>query len=74
SLFASISLTEFAIIVTVFYLLIGVWCWLAYQLTRHPVIAKIINRYGQKLIPFVLIGLGIFIILESGSYKLLFNF
>lgn len=64
-LFARSSLTEFAIIVAVFYLLIGVWCWLAYHLTRHPVVGKIINRYGQAIVPFVLIGLGVFIILET---------
>ena len=70
-LFASSSLTEFAIIIAVFYLLIGVWCWLAYHLTRHLIVGKIINRYGQTIIPFILIGLGVFIILESGSYKLI---
>jgi cadmium resistance transport/sequestration family protein len=73
-LFANSNLIEFAIIVAIFYLLIGVWCWLAYQLTRHPVVAKLLTRYGHVVVPFVLISLGVFIVLESGSYKLLTDF
>lgn len=73
-LFASGNLLDFAIIVGVFYVLIGVWCGIAYRLTRYPVVAKLLNRHGQVIVPFVLIGLGVFILLESGSYKLLTDF
>lgn len=70
-LFASSNLVSFAIILSVFYFLIGVWCFIAYWLTRHPTLAKFLTRYGNALVPFVLIGLGVYILIESGTYKLL---
>lgn len=70
-LFASGSWLNFGITITVFYLLIGVWCSIAYLLTRHPLLAKSIARYGHGLFPFVLIGLGLFILIESKSYQIL---
>lgn len=70
-LFASNNLVSLAVILSVFYLLVGVWCAVAYLLTRQPAIAKILTRYGNAISPIVLIGLGIFILVESGSYRLI---
>lgn len=73
-LFASSNLASLAVILSVFFLFVGVWCYVAYQLTRHPVIARVFTRYGKRIVPFVLIGLGIYILIESGSYQLLPSF
>jgi cadmium resistance transport/sequestration family protein len=70
-LFAGIDGPSFVVILTVFFVLIGVWCYVAYLLTSHPVIAKVLTRYTKAIVPFVLIGLGIFILIESGTYRLL---
>jgi cadmium resistance transport/sequestration family protein len=70
-LFASSNLANLAVICLTFLILIGVWCYIAYQLTRHKAIARILTKYGERIVPFVLIGLGIFILLESGTYQLL---
>lgn len=70
-LFASSNLASLGVILGVFFLFVGVWCYVAYQLTRHPVVAHVLTRYGKKIVPFVLIGLGIFILIESGTYKIL---
>lgn len=70
-LFASSNLASFAVILSVFYVCIGVWCYVAYQLSRHPAIALILTRYGKRIVPFVLIALGMFILIESGTYQLL---
>ena len=70
-LFASSNLASLGVILGVFFLFVGVWCYVAYQLTRHPVVAHVLTRYGKKIVPFVLIGLGIFILIESGTYQLL---
>jgi len=70
-LFASSDLLSFALIVGIFYLLVGVWCLVAYFLTRHSGVAKILTHYGHILTPWVLIALGIFILIESETYKLL---
>jgi cadmium resistance transport/sequestration family protein len=70
-LFASSSLIELIVILSVFFTLVAVWCGVAYYLTRHPAISSLLTRYGKTIVPFVLIGLGLFILIENGSYKLL---
>lgn len=73
-LFASSNLAELAVICLTFLVLIGVWCYVAYHLTRHKAIARILTKYGERIVPFVLIGLGIFILLESKTYQLIPSF
>jgi cadmium resistance transport/sequestration family protein len=73
-LFATTNLASLGVILAVFYILIGVWCYVAYQLTRHPVVARILTRYGDGIIPFILIGLGIYILIDNGTYHLLPQF
>jgi cadmium resistance transport/sequestration family protein len=73
-LFASSNLANLAVICLTFLVLIGVWCYIAYRLTRHKAIAHILTKYGERIVPFVLIGLGIYILLESKTYQLLPSF
>lgn len=73
-LFASSDLTGLIVILTIFFLLIGVWCYIAYLLTRHSTTAHFLTHYGQRITPFVLIGLGIFILIESETYRLFPSF
>jgi cadmium resistance transport/sequestration family protein len=64
-LFASSQIDTLLLILGVFFLLVGVWCYISYLLTRQPAIAEVLTRYGNSFVPFVLIGLGVFIILDS---------
>lgn len=70
-LFASSSLAGLGVILVVFLLLVGIWCLVGYHLTRHPAVATVMTRYGHILMPFVLIGIGIFILLENDALSLL---
>lgn len=72
-LFASSNWAGLFVILCTFFTLIGVWCLIAGYLSRHSVITPILSRYGEMVVPYVLIGLGIFILLENGSYRLLPN-
>jgi cadmium resistance transport/sequestration family protein len=69
--FASLSWFKLLVVITTFLSLVGVWCAIAYGLTRQPMIGKVLNRYGHKVVPFVLIGLGLLILWDSQSYELL---
>lgn len=69
-LFASSSWWSLLVILSVFFLLLGVWCYAAYKLSRQPVIAHVLTHYGNVLVPFVLIALGVFIVLESRALSL----
>jgi cadmium resistance transport/sequestration family protein len=70
-LFASSSWQSILVILGVFFLLVGVWCYTAYKLTHQPAIADVLTRYGNTLMPFVLIGLGVFIVWKSVTLTLL---
>ena len=70
-LFASSNLPSLVVILVVFFLLVGIWCWVGYWLSRHKVIASVLTRYSKAVVPFILIGLGIFILIDSGTYRLL---
>lgn len=70
-LFASSSLPSLGVILCVCYLTLGIWCFLSYHLTRNPVMAPVLTRYGRKVCPFVLIYLGFSILMKSETYRLL---
>jgi len=73
-LFASASPARLWVILCVFYLLLGVWCYAGYAIGRHPVVERALARYGHMVVPFVLIGLGIYILIESETLGLLRQF
>lgn len=59
------EVSEIIIIVLVVMVLTGVWCTGAYHLVNRPQIASSIKRIGTVALPFVLIGLGIYILAEA---------
>lgn len=70
-LFAGHDLVNLGVILSVFFFMVGVWCAIAYLLTRQASIANVLSRYGKAVVPFVLIGLGLFIMYERGTFNLL---
>ena len=56
---------EIIIIVFVVMVLTGVWCIVAYHLVNHPLVASRVKRIGTIALPFILIGLGIYILAEA---------
>lgn len=70
-LFASSTWESLLVILGVFFLLVAVLCYAAYKLTHNKAIADVLTRYGNKFMPFVLIGLGAFIMIDSGTLTLL---
>jgi cadmium resistance transport/sequestration family protein len=64
-LFANSRLESLLVILSVFLILVGVWCYAAYKLTTLPAIAQLLTGYGNTFVPCVLIGLGVFIVKES---------
>jgi cadmium resistance protein CadD (predicted permease) len=73
-IFASNRPLDLAIIVGIFYVLVGVWSAIAYYLSRHRAIALVLTRYGLILTPVVFIALGLFILIDNQSYRLLPGF
>jgi cadmium resistance protein CadD (predicted permease) len=72
-LFASSTLPNLGVILAICYLTVGFWCFISYHLTRQPGIAFVMARYARKVFPFVLIWIGLSIVVENESYRLLFG-
>jgi cadmium resistance protein CadD (predicted permease) len=56
--------------VAVFLILVAVWCAVAWFFASRPVVASVIARWGRVLYPLVLIGLGLFILVQGGAFGL----
>jgi cadmium resistance protein CadD (predicted permease) len=72
SLFANNPPLNVSSIVGIFYLMVGLWCAIAYYLSTHPKIAKLLSDYGHKITPCIYIALGIYLLVKSKSYRILF--
>ena len=70
-LFAARSAYDVTVIGIVFALMTLVWLWAAHWLTHHRTLGAPIRRYGHRVVPFVLIALGILILHEAGTFELL---
>lgn len=62
-----------AIIIITFLILVAIWCYIPYKLVKFPLVAKTLGRYGHIIVPFVLIGLGIFILNGNGTISYFIN-
>ncbi len=71
-LFASTSLPRLSLILATCYGAIALWLSLSYHLTRQPMLAVIMARYVRRAFPFVLIWLGTNILINNGSYQLVY--
>jgi cadmium resistance protein CadD (predicted permease) len=70
-LFALRSAPDIAVMGVIFGVMTALWLSLAYWLTRHPTIGAPVRRYTRLLMPFVFITLGVFILYQAGTLKLL---
>lgn len=52
-------------------ILLGVLCYVSYKLTHQQAIAEILTRYINHFVPFILIGLGTFIVLKTSALSLI---
>ncbi len=43
----------------------ALWCWLAHWCVRHPVTGAVLRRHGERLLPLVLIVLGLVILADA---------
>jgi cadmium resistance protein CadD (predicted permease) len=59
------SLSELTTIVSVVMALTGVWCWIATYLVNRSFLAAQLRRVVDRVLPVMLIGLGIYILIEA---------
>lgn len=66
-LFASSTLPRLGVILLVCYAAIGLWCFNSWFLIRQPHTAVVMSRTVARLVPFVLIALGLSILVRNGT-------
>jgi cadmium resistance protein CadD (predicted permease) len=69
-LFATQSAPEVAVMVIVFAVMTALWIAIAYRLVSHPTLGAPIRRYGHSAVPFVLMGLGVYVLYDVKSFDL----
>jgi cadmium resistance protein CadD (predicted permease) len=69
-IFSTRSLAELAVIGAVFAAMTLAWLAAAFWLTRHRTLGAPIRRHGRRIVPFVLVGLGCYILYAAGSLAL----
>jgi cadmium resistance transport/sequestration family protein len=70
-LFVNLSLTNLALTIGIFLVMVFIWVKAAQYLVQHPRLNSTLARYNHLLFPCILIGLGIYILIESQSYALI---
>lgn len=67
-LFSQAKGAEIAVYVVVYYILLGIWCLAAFLIMRQKHILRLVQKYIHWLLPFLYMGLGTFIIIDSDCY------
>lgn len=72
-LFTGMNLLYTWITVIIFILLTAVWCFIGLKLSEHPFVQKNVEKYKHIFVPIIFIGLGIFILMKSGTIRFLLD-
>jgi cadmium resistance transport/sequestration family protein len=72
-LFAHSTPGQVGIYLILFLFLVGVWCILGYTISHLPGIAQVLERTVSFILPFLMIGLGLFILWKNGTFLMLFQ-
>jgi cadmium resistance protein CadD (predicted permease) len=67
-LFSQAKGAEIAVYVVTYYILLGVWCLAAFLIMKQKHILALAEKYASYVIPFLYVGLGIFIVVKSDCY------
>ena len=68
------GVSEIITVFAVVMILTGVWCVIAYYLVNHSFLATQLRRVANRVLPFVLIGLGIYILIEAFLIQTIVNY
>jgi cadmium resistance protein CadD (predicted permease) len=69
--FATRSAREIIVIAVVFVVMTALLCFVAHAIVNHPTLGSPLRRYGHRMTPVVLVGLGVLILYQAGSFRLL---
>ena len=68
--FTTIGTAGVVVYVSVFLVLIALWCLAGRYLAARPPLARALARWGHVALPLVLIAIGTIILVEGGAFGL----
>ena len=70
-LFATLDARALVVTLVVLFVMVLLWCAIGGALARQPHAAALLARRGHQIVPVVFVGLGVWVLLESESWRLL---
>ena len=67
-LFAQASRGDIAIYLVAYYVLLGVWCAVAWMVMQQKDVLRLVERYASAVVPVLYMGLGVLIVVKSRCY------
>ena len=68
-IFAQSTAQTLTVILITFFFMLSLFCYVGYLLIKIPKVAEILERYGMYITAIVYIGLGLYIMFESGTIQ-----
>lgn len=68
-IFAQSTVQTLSVILITFFFMLSLFCYVGYLLIKIPKVAEILERYGMYITAIVYIGLGLYIMFESGTVQ-----
>ena len=50
------------LILTVYAVLVASWCFVGWWLGSHPIVLRLVDRWGHRAVPLVFVGMGIYVL------------
>jgi cadmium resistance protein CadD (predicted permease) len=67
-LFAQASKGDIAIYLVAYYVLLGVWCAVAWLVMQQKDVLRVVERYASRVVPVLYMALGVGIVVKSKCY------
>lgn len=67
-LFSQAKGAEIAVYVVTYYILLGVWCLIAFLVMKQKHIVRLAQKYADIVVPFLYVGLGVYVVVKSSCY------
>ncbi|GLO65033.1 MULTISPECIES: CadD family cadmium resistance transporter [Bacillaceae] len=71
--FTALNMIEIIVAIIVFFIMVGVLCYVSYRLASIDLVSEKIEKYERWIVPIVFIGLGLYIMYENGTINTLFS-
>jgi cytochrome bd-type quinol oxidase subunit 1 len=68
-LFSQAKGAEIAVYVVTYYILLGVWCLVAFLVMKQKHIVRLAQKYADIVVPFLYMGLGVYVVVKSSCYS-----